>query len=152
VTHYQERLRVPWTWWVVPLFFLWVVWLTAERIAGAGWATVVTAVVAAGVAGLLLAYGAVRVQVDADGLTAGDARLPLAAVGEVRPLGRDAARALLGPRADARAHVLLRGYVPTAVQVQVVAPGDPTPYWYVSTRHPGRLAAALRAARDTLSS
>jgi hypothetical protein len=152
VTHYQERLRVPWTWWVVPLFFLWVVWLTAERIAGVGWATVVTAVVAAGVAGLLLAYGAVRVQVDADGLTAGDARLPLSAVGEVRPLGRDAARALLGPRADARAHVLLRGYVPTAVQVQVVASDDPTPYWYVSTRHPRRLAAALQTARDTLSS
>jgi Protein of unknown function (DUF3093) len=144
---YDERLRVPWSWWLVPVFFLWVLWLTTDRIAGHWWAWLVTLAAAAAVAGLLVAYGAVRVRVASDGLTAGNARLPLRAVGRVRPLGADAARALRGPRADARAHMLLRGYVPTAVQVEVVDPADPTPYWYVSTRHPAELAAALTAAR-----
>jgi hypothetical protein len=146
VQTYDERLRVPWSWWVPPVFFLWVLWLTVERLAGPRWATVVTGAAVAGVAWALLAYGAVRVHVGPDGLAAGRARLPLSAVGEVRPLGVSAARALRGPRADPRAYLLLRGYVPTAVQVQVADPADPTPYWYVSTRHPERLAAALVAA------
>jgi len=145
---YHERLRVPWSWWLPPVFFLWVLWLTSERMAGPWWATVVTGAAAAAVAWALLAYGAVRVHVGPDGLAAGGARLPLRAIGEVRPLGAAAARALRGPRADARAHLLLRGYVPTAVQVQVVDPADPTPYWYVSTRRPAELAAALTAASE----
>jgi hypothetical protein len=145
---YDERLWVPWWWWLTPVFFLWVIWLTAERIAGGVAATVVTVAVSAGVAVALLAYGSLRVRVDPDGLRAGAALLPVAAIGEVRPLGPDAARALRGPRADARARLVLRGYVATAVQVQVLDPYDPAPYWYVSTRHPDRLAAALEAARQ----
>jgi len=145
---YDERLRVPWSWWVVPVFFLWVLWSTTDRIAGPAWAWLITGAASVVVGWSLLAYGAVRVRVDTDGLTAGGARLPTAAVGEVRPLGADAAWALRGPRADARAYLLLRGYVSTAVQVQVVDPADPTPYWYVSTRHPAALAAALVAARE----
>jgi Protein of unknown function (DUF3093) len=149
VTTYDERLYVPLWWWLTPVFFLWVIWLTAERIAGGAWAAVVTALAIAAVAGGLLAYGSIRVRVTTAGLEAGPARLPLDAIGETRPLDAEAARALRGPEADARARLVLRGYIPTAVQVQVLGKADPAPYWYVSTRHPHRLAAALQAAVQT---
>lgn len=42
--------------------------------------------------------------------------------------------------------MLLRGYIPTAVRVEVTDPEDPTPYLYLSTRQPERLVAALRSA------
>jgi DUF3093 family protein len=38
---------------------------------------------------------------------------------------------------------LLRSYVPTAVRVDVTDPADPTPYLYLSTRRPEKLAKAL---------
>jgi hypothetical protein len=48
-----------------------------------------------------------------------------------------------------RAFMLLRGYVPTAVRVEVSDPDDPTPYLYLSTRRPEQLARVLgHAGRD----
>jgi hypothetical protein len=41
--------------------------------------------------------------------------------------------------------MLLRSYVPTALKVEVTDPADPTPYVYLSTRSPQRLADALAA-------
>ncbi len=46
-------------------------------------------------------------------------------------------------RLDARAWLLLRGWIPGVVRVRLDDPDDPTPYWLVSSRHPRRLAAAL---------
>ena len=37
-------------------------------------------------------------------------------------------------KADPRAFLLLRSYVPTALRVEVTDPEDPTPYLYLSTR------------------
>ncbi|MBO9555799.1 DUF3093 domain-containing protein [Cellulomonas sp.] len=83
----------------------------------------------------------------ADGeLHAGAARIPLAVLGEVRALDATQTRAELGPRLDARAHLCHRGWVPTAVRVEVHDPHDPTPYWIVSTRRPAQLVAAVRDA------
>lgn len=48
-------------------------------------------------------------------------------------------------KADARAFMLLRSYVGTAVRVEVTDPQDPTPYVFLSTRDPKGLAAALTA-------
>ncbi len=45
--------------------------------------------------------------------------------------------------------MVLRGYVPTAVRVEVTDPQDPTPYVYLSTRHPQRLVEALASARES---
>jgi hypothetical protein len=47
---------------------------------------------------------------------------------------------------DARAFLLLRSYVKTAVRVEVVDPLDPHPYLYLSSRHPEKLAAAFARA------
>jgi hypothetical protein len=43
--------------------------------------------------------------------------------------------------------MLLRSYVPTALKVDVTDPADPTPYLYLSTRSPKRLAEALESVR-----
>lgn len=99
----------------------------------------------AGVA--LSAYGSARIRVVAGSLVAGQARVPLSALGEARALDAEEARAWRTHRADARAHMLLRAYIPTAVRVEVADPADPTPYLYLSTRQPARLTAALAAAR-----
>lgn len=96
----------------------------------------------------LVVYGRALVAVGPDGFTAGRATLPAWAIGEVSALDASAARAARGRDADPRAYLLIRGYVPCAVRVDVDDPDDPVPYWLISTRHPERLASALRAARD----
>jgi hypothetical protein len=77
---------------------------------------------------------------------AGRARIPVRLLAAPEALDAAGARGAAGVEADARAFLLLRPYVATAVRVQVVDPADPTPYWLVSTRHPGTLAAELSAA------
>ncbi len=144
---YDERLTVPRSWWlmaagVVALLAISLLPLgTAGLIAG-----LVVGVAVAGVA--LSSYGAARIRVVSGALVAGDARIPLSALGEARALDADEAREWRTHRADARAHMLLRAYIPTAVRVEVTDPEDPTPYLYLSTRRPDRLAAALSARPD----
>ncbi len=45
--------------------------------------------------------------------------------------------------ADARTWKVIRGWVPTGLSIVVNDKNDPTPSWYVSTRHPEKLRAAL---------
>ena len=42
-----------------------------------------------------------------------------------------------GVELDARAWLLLRGWIPGLVASRSRTPADPTPYWVVATRHPG---------------
>lgn len=142
---YDERLTAPRSWWLVAggagaalaliLLPLGTMPMLVGLVAGA-------ALAAAGVS----AYGSARVRVIADSLVAGDARIPLSALGEAQALDAEEARAWRSYKADPRAHMLLRGYIATAVRVEVTDPEDPTPYVYVSTRDPERLVAALVAA------
>jgi hypothetical protein len=73
----------------------------------------------------------------------------VSARGEAEVLDAEEARAWRTYKADTRAFLLLRAYIPTALRVEVTDPDDPTPYLYLSTREPERLAEALRAARET---
>ena len=79
---------------------------------------------------------------------AGRARIPVGLLGPVRELDAAQMRALRGPRADARAYLCQRGWIPAGVAVVIDDPADPAPYWLLSSRRPGRLAAALRTAID----
>ena len=144
---YAEHLRVPLRWWALATMFVASV-LIAFLVATPLWlALLSTGLLAAAAAALLVSYGAARVGVCDGVLQAGRARIPLRHVGEVRALDAEAARALAGRDADARAYLLLRPYLRRAVRVEIIDPADPTPYWLVATRHPGRLAAALTAGR-----
>ena len=72
--------------------------------------------------------------------------MPLAFVGKVETLGGEEVRRQLGVDADARAFLVYRAYIKTAVKVEVTDTRDPTPYWLISTRDPATLAERLRAA------
>lgn len=106
----------------------------------------------AGIVCAIVLYGAVVVtlllttpvvEVDDAVFTAGRARLPRTVIASVTSFTGEDATAQRGTQLDARAWLLLRGWIPDVVKVQLDDPSDPTPYWLVSTRHPAELAAAL---------
>ncbi|SDO77678.1 DUF3093 domain-containing protein [Actinacidiphila guanduensis] len=143
---YDERLTVPRSWWLMAIG------------AGVGLALVffpfgLPAMLGGLVAGAaasmigISSYGSARVRVVSGYLVAGKARIPLSALGGAVVLDEAEAVAWRSYKADPRAFMLLRSYVRTAVRVEVTDPADPTPYLYLSTRSPKRLAAALGAVR-----
>jgi hypothetical protein len=96
---------------------------------------------------VLLVLGSPRIEVTDAQLIAGRARLPLLNVGELKGYTGTEATQERGPRLDARAWLLIRGWISPVVKVAVDDADDPTPYWLVSTRHPRELIAALKQAR-----
>jgi hypothetical protein len=147
---YRERLTAPWWFWVV--IFFWAMTLAiAYGSAISVQVGIVVGVAAFTLASLGMARVATVVTVSAAGLTVGNASLPWDAIGAVEALDAEAARRLRGTGADSRAYVLLRGWVPTAVAVAVMDRRDPTPYWYVSSRYPERLAGTLEGGRARTS-
>ncbi|MEF3119055.1 DUF3093 domain-containing protein [Streptomyces chrestomyceticus] len=143
---YEERLTAPRSWWVIAgligvacalmLLPLGTLPMLGGLIGGAALSAVAVS-----------AYGSVRIRVVGDSLIAGDARIPVSALGQARALDAEEAVAWRTHKADTRAFMLLRSYVPTAVRVEITDPADPTPYAYLSTREPERLVAALTAVR-----
>jgi hypothetical protein len=97
---------------------------------------------------VLLVIGSPRIEVTEAQLIAGRARLPLPNVGTATGYTGTEATAERGPRLDARAWLLIRGWISPVVRVDVDDSDDPTPYWLVSTRHPKELIAALKQARS----
>jgi hypothetical protein len=76
-------------------------------------------------------------------LRVGRARIERTFVGAVTAhTGADAV-AERGTRLDARAWLMLRGWIPGVVRIEITDDADPTPYWLVSTRRPEELAEAL---------
>lgn len=73
-------------------------------------------------------------------LRAGRATIDRAFLGDVRGVTEAERPAAIS---DARTWKLLRAWIPTGVLVTINDPADPTPSWYLSTRHPEKLAAAL---------
>jgi hypothetical protein len=148
---YRERLRAPLTWWlagVVTTFMLGAIVWTGFNL------TTTLAVFAAlfGVlAAFLLNWGRATIEVSDGVLRADKATLPLSATGEVRPLDEAQARVLRGPRADPRAHLLIRPYLYRAVFIEVTKDDAGAPYWLVATRHPAELAAAIESSRPVIS-
>ncbi|MFI9582758.1 DUF3093 domain-containing protein [Streptomyces sp. NPDC052236] len=145
-SRYEERLTAPRSWWLIAALVgvsggLMLLPLgTLPMLGGLIGAMVLASVVVS-------SYGSVRIRVVADSLVAGDARIPLSALGEPEVLDAEEARAWRLHKADPRAFMLLRSYVPTALRIEITDPADPTPYVYVSTRRPKALAAALTAVR-----
>ncbi len=137
------------------------VWASALPVAGSSGLVVLStlgargALAVAAVAVLLAGWGLLRssavVSVEDGVLRAGRAHIEVSYLGAVRELDADQVRLLRGPRADARAYVCQRGWVPCGVAVEIDDPDDPAPYWLISSRHPKRLARALRAAAATAS-
>ncbi|MFM9595432.1 DUF3093 domain-containing protein [Streptomyces scabiei] len=143
---YEERLTAPRSWWLVcflvgvSMALVLLPFGTLPLLGGLAGGTAVAAVVAS-------SYGSVRIRVVGGSLIAGEAKIPVSALGEPEILDREEAQAWRTYKANPHAFMLLRAYVPTALRVPVTDPADPTPYVYLSTREPERLVAALEAAR-----
>jgi len=146
VAAYSERLTV--SWWIWPLTVAFAVGLAAELTIGAfflrHWATF--AIAAAIALAALLWLGRLRLRVTADALHVDDATLPISAIAAVSAVDAEGRRMLLGPEAEPMAFVVQRPWIPTGVRVDLDDETDPTPYWYVSSRHPDALVAALHQA------
>jgi hypothetical protein len=147
VTIYRERLwPAPWlfvaTALVIPASLL--VFFPISQTAG-----IVTAIVLYVGCVALLLLAAPVIEVTESELVAGKARLPLQLVGSVESFEREEARLERGQRLDARAWLLIRGWVDPVVRVEVLDERDPTPYWLLSTRRPRELAEALGHVRST---
>jgi hypothetical protein len=143
---YEERLTAPRSWWVIAVLAgvsLGLIALPLGTLPMLGGLVGGTALAAA----VVSAYGAVRIRIVAGSLVAGDARIPVEALGAAEVLDAGEAAAWRRYKADPRAFMLLRSYIPTALRVEVTDLADPTPYLYLSTRHPQALAAALAAVR-----
>lgn len=142
-TYYREQLFVPWWWWCVAALLSGSFGIALGYPLGLGVGAATFALTFAAACALLAWIGAMQLVVTDDELRAGNGRLPLGVVGEVRALDPQRTHLLLGPRLDPAAHLAIRGYVATAVQVRVDDPEDPVPYWLVSSRRPQRLAALI---------
>lgn len=139
--HYRERLWPAWwvflaTALVIPATLL--VFLPISDIAG----YIGAAVLYGGIVIVLLATTPV-IEVDDDTLRVGRARIERSFIGEVTAHTGADAFAERGTRLDARAWLMLRGWIPGVVHIEITDEADPTPYWLVSTRRPDELAAAL---------
>lgn len=142
---YHERLRVPLRWWAQGTMLVASLWLalivaTPEPVA---WGS--TAVAMALLAVGLRWYGEARIRVGDGWFRAGRARIEARHLGAIDALGPAETDRVAGVDADARAFLLLRPYIKSSVRVEITDPGDPTPYWLVSSRHPEALATALSA-------
>jgi len=142
---YTERL---WpslgTWAVVPLLGTGAALSFVPVSPGAATAAAVV-VMALAVTAFVRGSAPVRVQ---DGqLRAGAASIPVDLVGLPETFTGEQARQQRGPVLNARAYLLLRGWIDPVLRVPVTDPQDPTPYWLVSTRRPEVLRAAILAAR-----
>ncbi|MDT9694692.1 DUF3093 domain-containing protein [Streptomyces sp. P17] len=145
-TPYEERLTAPRSWWLmsvlvgVSLALIVLPFGTLPMLGALAAGTAAAAVVAS-------SYGSVRIRVVGGSLIAGEAKIPVTALGETEILDPEEARAWRTHKADTRAFLLLRAYIPTALRVEVTDPEDPTPYLYLSTREPEALAEAIKAAK-----
>jgi hypothetical protein len=150
MTYYRERLwPSPWIYivlaLVIPASIL--VFMPINQLVG-----ILTGIALyVGCAGLLTVTAPV-LEVTEHQLIAGRASLPLSAVGDV--VGFHGAEATLerGQRLDARAWLLIRGWVGPVARIGVADEADPTPYWLVSTRNPPALISAIATARESAAS
>ncbi|AWB95687.1 DUF3093 domain-containing protein [Agromyces badenianii] len=110
-------------------------------------AGIATGVILYGAAVASLSITAPVIEVADGRLRAGRASIPLADTGTAIGATDVEARAERGTGLDARAFLVIRGWVQPVVRVPITDPSDPTPYWLISTRHPKELAAAINGSR-----
>jgi hypothetical protein len=145
---FRERLNVPFGWWVLATLFALSLLLALGLYVGPVWGVAVAAaslLVAAGI----FASAAVTVTVDATEIRVGRAIIEHRYIAAAQALDAAATRRRSGVEADARAHLVLRPYVLTAVEITLADPADPVPYWLISSRRPAELVAALDRAGST---
>lgn len=147
---YRERLTVPLWWWLPGLGVAALIALEINQGIRTlpGWLPYAVLLPVAAVVLLGLGRTELRVVTAADGQTelwVGNAHLPTAVISRTAEVPRSAKSAALGRQLDPAAYVVHRGWVGPMALLVLDDPDDPTPYWLISTKHPGKVLAALRA-------
>jgi DUF3093 family protein len=145
---YRERLSVPALWWLLAAGFALSLLLAIGLYLGPIWG-ILAATSGLVIAAALFLHAGILLVVDTQVIRIGRAEIEHRYIAGCRPLDAEATRRRAGVEADARAHLVLRPYIATAVEITLADPADPVPYWLVSSRRPQDLAAALTAARHT---
>ena len=142
---YREKLwPTPWIYIATLLLVPASILVLAPVSLPAGIATGITLYLAA-VGSLTLTAPVIEV---GDGmLRAGRAAISLDQTGEAVPAFDAEARVERGTGLDARAFLVIRGWVQPVVRVPITDPADPAPYWLLSSRRPRELAAAINGSR-----
>lgn len=146
---YSETLRAPVSWWLGAAAFAVVVWWVFVLATPMAFAVTAGAATFAAIGGALWSYGNLEVGVRDGTVYAGRARIEPENCGGVAALDPERTALTQGRDADARAHLVLRPYITTAVRLDIGDTRDPVPYWLISSRDPQRLAAAIAAAGVT---
>jgi hypothetical protein len=138
---FRERLWPAWwvflaTALVIPASLL--VFLPISPVAG-----VVVAIVLYGAIVVTLLVTTPVIEVTDGMLRVGRAQIERSFLGAVTAHRGADAVAERGTRLDARAWLMLRGWISGVVRIELTDDADPTPYWLVSTRRPDELVAAL---------
>ena len=138
---YRERLWPHWwvflaTALVIPASLL--VFLPISVTAG-----VVSAIVLYGAIVIVLLATSPVIEVSDGMLRVGRAHIERSFLGAATAHEKADAVAERGTRLDARAYLVLRGWISGVVRIEITDPADPTPYWLVSSKRPRDLAAVL---------
>ena len=84
-----------------------------------------------------------QIEVTADLLRVGPARIERKYISGVTSLTSEEMRILRGPKINTAAYMQIRFWISTGVKITISDPQDPTPYWLVSSKKAHQLAGAL---------
>lgn len=143
---YRERVYAPWWVWALALALCGSLAIAFGAALG-GAAGLITLAASALPTCWALASSAYVISIDDENIRVGKAHLPLKFCGPALALDPDETKRRRGPLADPACYLVLRGWINTAATIEVSDPNDPTPYWFISSRNPIQLVAALAAAR-----
>jgi hypothetical protein len=138
---FRERLRITPTAYIASALIIpatLIVFAPINFIAG-----VVCAIVLYGVAVVIFIVTEPTIEVTDDTLNAGRAHIERSLLGTVTAYTGEEAWLQKGQKLDARAWLLMRGWIKNVVKVPLLDPDDPTPYWLLSTRRPQELVRVL---------
>jgi len=110
-------------------------------------AGVVTGIILYGATATTLTITSPTIELHDGMLRAGRAEIAVAHTGHAVAAYDADARAETGVRLDARAYLVIRGWVKPVVRIPIEDPTDPVPYWLVSSRNANELAAAINGSR-----
>ena len=84
-----------------------------------------------------------EIEVTADSLRVGPARIERKYISGVTSLSNEEMRILRGPKINTAAYMQIRFWISTGLKITISDPQDPTPYWLVSSKKAHQLAGAL---------
>ena len=130
---YIEKVYPPTISWFLALIFGFAIGL----VFGAPFGLVVGLIgglLAAGLVSFSLWRSIFEISIDGEMLVAEGNEIPRAHITLCTPLDRAATRSTLGPKADPAALIIMRGWVHTAVKLDIAEPEKRRPYIFISTR------------------